>query len=77
MTFEEKLARINELAHKSKKEGLTDKEKAEQQELRKYYLKTLRESFKNELETVTVIDPEGQDVTPKKLKEIQKRKKMH
>ena len=31
---QEKIARINELAHKSKTTGLTDAEKAEQQTLR-------------------------------------------
>ena len=35
---QEKIARINELAHKSKTTGLTDAEKAEQQTLRQEYL---------------------------------------
>ena len=34
----EKIARINELAHKSKNGGLTEAEKAEQQVLRQEYL---------------------------------------
>ena len=34
----EKIARINELAHKSKTTGLTEAEKAEQQALRKEYI---------------------------------------
>ncbi|WP_368654904.1 DUF896 domain-containing protein [Ornithinibacillus sp. 4-3] len=75
MTFEEKLARINELAHKEKKEELTKEEKQEQQQLRQDYLQNLRKSFSNQIETLTVIDPEGKDVTPEKLKEIQKRNK--
>ena len=38
----EKIARINELAHKSKTTGLTEAEKAEQQALRRECLDTLR-----------------------------------
>ena len=34
MTMDEKIARINELYHKSKAEGLTEAEKAEQKALR-------------------------------------------
>ena len=39
---EQKIARINELYHKSKSEGLTDEERKEQQVLRREYV----ESFK-------------------------------
>ena len=35
---EKKIARINELYHKSKAEGLTEKEKKEQQILRREYI---------------------------------------
>jgi len=75
MDFQEKLARINELAKKSKEEGLTDAEKAEQKERRQEYLQTVRESFTEQFKTMTVMDEEGQDVTPKKVQEIQKNNK--
>ena len=39
---EEKIKRINELYHKSKSEGLTEVEKAEQQALRKEYIAAIR-----------------------------------
>ncbi len=39
---EVKIRRINELYHKSKKTGLTEMEKAEQQALRKEYLAAIR-----------------------------------
>ena len=39
----EKIARINELAHKSKTTGLTEAEKAEQQALRREYLDDIQE----------------------------------
>ena len=45
LTMDEKIARINVLYHKSKKEGLTDDEKAEQQALRKAYEQPFSTSF--------------------------------
>ncbi|MGP4075185.1 DUF896 domain-containing protein [Halobacillus sp. K22] len=75
MLSKEKIDRINELANKSKQEELTAKEKEEQQDLRQQYLKNVRKSFKNQLKGVTVIDPEGKDVTPKKLREMQENEK--
>ena len=38
MTMDEKIARINALAHKAKAEGLTDEEKEEQAQLRRDYI---------------------------------------
>lgn len=75
MLSEKQLKRINELAKKAKQDGLSAKEKKEQYELRQAYLKQIRQSFKNQLHSVKVIDPEGTDVTPKKIKEEQKRNK--
>ena len=39
------IARINELAHKSKKEGLTEEEAMEQTELRGKYIANFRTNF--------------------------------
>ena len=50
---------------------ITDEELKEQQALREEYLVTFRESMKNTIENVRVIDPNGEDVTPEKLKQIQ------
>ncbi|MYL33241.1 DUF896 domain-containing protein [Pontibacillus yanchengensis] len=77
MLSQEKINRINELANKSKNEGLTKEEQDEQQELRQEYLKNVRKSFKNHLKSVKVVDPEGNDVTPNKLKEEKERNKKH
>lgn len=66
------LARINELSKKSKSVGLTEVEKEEQQVLREQYLQTFRSSMKNTLKSVTIVDPNGNDVTPEKLKEDKK-----
>lgn len=73
MLTNNKLNRINELAKKQKEHGLTQAEKAEQQKLRQEYLANVRKSFTNQLKSMTVIDPEGKDVTPKKVRELQKR----
>ncbi|MFD1850290.1 DUF896 domain-containing protein [Oceanobacillus bengalensis] len=77
MLSKENLNRINELARKSKTEELTEQEKEEQKKLREAYLKNVRSSFKNQLKTMTVIDPNGEDVTPEKLKHFQQRNKKH
>lgn len=72
MDTKELLDRINHLANKSKSTGLTEEEKEEQQKLRKQYLGGFRESFTNQLTSVKVIDPEGNDVTPDKVKQLKR-----
>lgn len=64
------IERINELSHKKKTGGLTEAEQLEQQELRSQYLKAFRSGFASQLENIRVIDPLGNDVTPKKKKNI-------
>ena len=49
----EKIARINELAHKSKTTGLTEAEKAEQQALR------MKSSLRAQLERTSIKEPDG------------------
>ncbi|BDR56114.1 DUF896 domain-containing protein [Xylocopilactobacillus apis] len=68
------LERINELAHLQKTVGLSEEEKKEQAELRQKYLEEFKKGFRSQIESLKVIDPEGNDVTPEKLKEIQKKK---
>lgn len=74
MLSKEKLARINELAKKSKEIGLTEIEAKEQSKLRGEYLQTFRSSMLNTLKSVKIVDPKGNDVTPEKLKKIQPKK---
>lgn len=75
MLTADKLNRLNELAKKKKLGTITDEELKEQQFLREEYLMTFRESMKNTIENVKVIDPNGEDVTPEKLKQIQAKRK--
>ncbi|MDR2296063.1 MAG: DUF896 domain-containing protein [Clostridiales Family XIII bacterium] len=58
---EEKLARINELARKSKHTPLSPAEQAEQRALRAEYLRNFRESFRARLESIEFVDGEGGD----------------
>lgn len=55
MLGKEKLERINELARKSKAEGLTSEESEEQQILRKEYLAAFRQQFRQQLDSVKVV----------------------
>ena len=55
----EKIARINELAHKSKTTGLTEAEKAEQQALRKEYIEAMKCSLRAQLERTSIKEPDG------------------
>ncbi|ADH99341.1 DUF896 domain-containing protein [Salisediminibacterium selenitireducens] len=70
-----KITRINELARKSKSEGLSLKEQKEQKKLREEYLKNVRKSFKNQLKSMKVVDETGTDVTPQKLKDEKEKSK--
>lgn len=77
MLSKEKIARINELANKAKAEELSAKEKVEQQELRKEYLEAFRGGMRHHIEGMKVVDQEGTDMTPEKLKKIQREKGLH
>ncbi|URJ47656.1 DUF896 domain-containing protein [Paenibacillus polymyxa] len=65
------LERINQLAKKAKEVGLTEIEKMEQTDLRKEYLQIFRDSVQSILLNATIYDPNGDDVTPEKLKKEQ------
>lgn len=77
MLSKEKMARINELANKAKQTHLTDEEAKEQTSLRKEYLETFRSSMLTTLKGVTIMDPDGNDVTPDKLKQYQNKNKLN
>jgi uncharacterized protein YnzC (UPF0291/DUF896 family) len=64
----DKIARINELSKRSKTTGLSKEEQIEQKKLREDYIKSFRSSFDDHLHSIKIVDTEGQDVTPEKLK---------
>lgn len=59
MVTQEQINRINELAHKSKAEGLTDAEKEEQAKLRRIYIDSFKESLVGQLENTYIVDEKG------------------
>ena len=72
-----KIARINELAKKKKAEGLTPEEKVEQAKLREEYIEGYRRSVRHHIEGIKIVDEEGNDVTPEKLRQVQREKGLH
>lgn len=54
-----KIARINELYHKSKEEGLTVEEKEEQVKLRAEYIAAIRANMRGTLNNVSILNPDG------------------
>lgn len=56
------ISRINELYRKSKAEGLTDEEKAEQQLLRQQYLAAIRGSIRSQLNQIDMQMEDGRIV---------------
>ena len=77
MLSKDQIARINELAKKSESEGLSLSEQTEQKKLRDAYLAAFRGGMRNHIEGLKVVDETGEDVTPDKLKKIQKEKGLH
>lgn len=56
---DKKIARINELYHKAKAEGLTEAEKREQADLRREYIEAFRRSLKGSLDRIDILETDG------------------
>jgi uncharacterized protein YnzC (UPF0291/DUF896 family) len=56
---QKQIDRINELYHKSQKEGLTEEEKQEQAKLRHDYIAAVRGNLKGTLDNVSFVNPDG------------------
>lgn len=60
MNMDEKIARINELYHKSKsEEGLTEAEKTEQAALRKDYIDSIKRNLRAQLNNINIQNEDG------------------
>lgn len=62
---QKKIDRINFLARKSKAEGLTEEEKAEQAVLRREYIELYKRNLEIQLNNTAILYPDG---TKKKVK---------
>lgn len=65
MITDDMIRRINELAKKSKTQGLNEAEKAEQAALRKAYIAAYRTNLEAQLDNTVLLRPDG---TREKLK---------
>lgn len=65
MITDDMIRRINELAKKSKTQGLNEAEKAEQAALRKAYIDAYRTNLEAQLDNTVLLRPDG---TREKLK---------
>ena len=54
-----RIDRINELYHKSQSVGLTEEEKEEQAGLRQEYVAAIRGSLRNNLNNISIKEPDG------------------
>ncbi|MDD5937154.1 MAG: DUF896 domain-containing protein [Clostridiales bacterium] len=56
---ESRIARINELYHKSQAEGLTEEEAAEQVRLRAEYVAAVRANMRGQLNNIKILEKDG------------------
>ncbi|MCP1184889.1 DUF896 domain-containing protein [Paenibacillus sp. 1781tsa1] len=68
MDIDSLVARINELARKQKSTGLSEEELAERAELREIYLSNIRSNFRQQLDTIEIVDDENDKGRQGKLK---------
>ncbi len=59
----EQIARINELYHKSKAEGLTPEETKEQKMLRQAYIADIKKNVQSQIDNINFVNPDG-SITP-------------
>ena len=72
---EKEIGRINELYHKSKAEGLTEEEKAEQAKLRQEYILAIRKNLRGTLDRVSILEADGSVTELKKVAERKDKKR--
>ena len=59
MEMKQVIARINELAHKAKAEGLTAEELSERDRLRRIYIDSVKANLVGQLENTYILRPDG------------------
>ncbi|MGO1923228.1 MAG: DUF896 domain-containing protein [Jeotgalicoccus sp.] len=74
MLDDKKLKRLNQLAKLKREDKISAAELEELTGLREQYLSNFRNSFKDQIKHTKVIDPDGKDVTPDKVKALRNKK---
>ena len=59
MNMNERIARINELYHKSQDQGLTPEEKEEQAKLRREYIDSIKNNLRSQLNNINIQNEDG------------------
>ena len=59
MNMDERIARINELYHKSQNEGLSADEKEEQAKLRREYIESVKMNLAGQLDNISIVNEDG------------------
>lgn len=59
MNINEVITRINELAKKSKAEGLTEEETVERDKLRRIYIDNVKANLIGQLDNTYIVNPDG------------------
>ncbi len=59
MNMNERIARINELYHKSQNEGLNSEEKEEQAKLRREYIESVKMNLAGQLDNISIVNEDG------------------
>ncbi|MCR4777946.1 MAG: DUF896 domain-containing protein [Lachnospiraceae bacterium] len=57
--MDERIARINELYHKSQNEGLNSEEKEEQAKLRREYIESVKMNLAGQLDNISIVNEDG------------------
>lgn len=76
MITDKDIARINELYHKSKNEGLSPEEKDEQARLRGEYIASVRKNLRSNLDNMSIKNPDG-TIQPVKDRRKPSAKRIH
>ena len=64
------IKKLNEFTALSRERELTPSEQEERAKTRQEYLKVFKSNFESHLKTIKIVDDEGNDVTPEKLKAL-------
>ncbi|SER23300.1 Uncharacterized protein YnzC, UPF0291/DUF896 family [Granulicatella balaenopterae] len=77
MEMDQILSELKVLSAKKKAGTITPEEVEKQKALREEYMTIFRSALRGHIEGIKVVDNDGNDITPDKLKQVQKEKGIH